>query len=244
MADAELAESTVKLAWCVISAIFTEAVESDYIVKNPAKHVDLPKCKKTEETSALTEDQVQLVFEKTSGQDRLMWRILFLTGVRLSAMLALEKTDLVPAGLCIDESAYNGQGADTKTGQARYVPIPDSLRREIEEWIATVPGRLMFPNIYGAMYSRHGDAIESVLLWARAATGIQDLDFRRCRTTFATLYDGDPRDLQAILGHSRIDMTMKRYKKPFTVRQQADVEELEARLSRKVVRMPAREKAV
>jgi integrase len=68
---------------------------------------------------------------------------------------------------------------------------------------------------------------------ARAATGIQDLEFRRWRTTFATLYDGDPRDLQAILGHSRLDMTMKRYKKPIAVRQQADVEELEARLSRK-----------
>ena len=37
---------------------------------------------------------------------------------------------------------------------------------------------------------------------------------------------------------------MKRYKKPIAVRQKADVEELEARLSRKVVRMPARDKAV
>ena len=83
-----------------------------------------------------------------------------------------------------------------------------------------------------------------MLLRVREVTGIQDLDFRRCRTTFATLYDGDPRDLQAILGHSRLDMTMKRYKKPIAVRQKADVEEPEARLSRKVVRMPARDKAV
>jgi hypothetical protein len=56
--------------------------------------------------------------------------------------------------------------------------------------------------------------------------------------------DGDPRDLQAIPGHSRLDMTMKRYKKPIVVRQQADVEELEARLSCKAVSMPSREKAV
>jgi integrase len=73
----------------------------------------------------------------------------------------------------------------------------------------------------------------NMLLRARAATGIQDLEFRRWRTTFATLYDADPRDLQAILGHSSFDMTMKRYKKPIAVRQQADVEELEARLSRR-----------
>lgn len=124
------------------------------------------------------------------------------------------------------------------------MPIPESLRREIEEWIAVAPGDLMFPNLYGVMHSRHGDAMGNMVLRARAATGIQDLDFRRCRTTFATLYDGDVRDLQAILGHSRPDMTMKRYKRPIVARQQADVEELEARLSRKVVRMPAREKAV
>ena len=52
--------------------------------------------------AALTEDQVQLVFDKTSGRDRLMWRILFLTGIRLSEMLALKKADLVPLGLHID----------------------------------------------------------------------------------------------------------------------------------------------
>jgi hypothetical protein len=33
-----------------MSAILTEAVESGHIVKNPVKHVDLPKCKRTEET--------------------------------------------------------------------------------------------------------------------------------------------------------------------------------------------------
>jgi hypothetical protein len=43
-----------------------------------------------------------------------MFRILLLTGVRLSEILALEKTDLVPAGLSIDESAYNGQGLTRK----------------------------------------------------------------------------------------------------------------------------------
>jgi integrase len=74
------------------------------------------------------EEQVQLLVEKASGRDRLMFRFLFLTGVRLSEILALEKTDLVPAGLCIDESAYNGQGADTKTGQTRYVPMGCAAR--------------------------------------------------------------------------------------------------------------------
>lgn len=64
---------------------------------------------------------------------------------------------------------------------------------------------------------------------------IPDLTFRACRTTFATLYEGDPRDAQAILGHSTVDLTMRIYRKPIAARQQASVEELDARLSPKVI---------
>jgi len=71
-----------------------------------------------------------------------------------------------------------------------------------------------------------------------------DLQFRQCRTTFATLFDGDPKDAQDILGHSTVDITMRVYKKSIAERQKASVEELEARLSRKVVQMPNTEKRV
>lgn len=55
------------------------------------------------------------------------------------------------------------------------------------------------------------------------------------RTTFATLYRGDPRDLQAALGHSDLKLTMNIYRKPILERQQAAMDELEARLAGKVV---------
>lgn len=42
--------------------------------------------------------------------------------------------------------------------------------------------------------------IQGVLERARTATGIQDLTFRRCRTTFATLYEGDPVTLKPSSG--------------------------------------------
>jgi len=70
-----------------------------------------------------------------------------------------------------------------------------------------------------------------------------DLTPRMCRTTFATLFQSEPRDLQDFLGHSTVDLTMEVYKKPITMRQRAAVEELEARLSGKVVAMPIRESA-
>jgi hypothetical protein len=55
---------------------------------------------------------------------------------------------------------------------------------------------------------------------------------------FATLYDGDPKDRQAILGHHSEQFTMRVYQKPIAGRQQASVEELDSRLSGKIVEMP------
>jgi integrase len=46
---------------------------------------------------------------------------------------------------------------------------------------------------------------------------------------------GDPRDLQAALGHSNLKLTMGVYRKPIATRQQADADELEALLAGKVV---------
>jgi integrase len=153
-----------------------------------------------------------------------MWRILLLTGARVSEMLALEKADIVPAGLRIDESAYKGEGAHTKNRKILYAPLPESLRRELEQWASTVPGHPLLPSSIGRMQSRNGSVIQNLLKRARAATGLQDLDFRQCRTTFATLYEGDPRDAQAILGHHSAKFTLEVYKKPIAMRQQAGVD--------------------
>ena len=72
---------------------------------------------------------------------------------------------------------------------------------------------------------------------ARKELALPDLTFRQCRTTFATLYRGDPRDLQAALGHSDLKLTMNIYRKPIVERQQAAMDELEARLAGKLVPM-------
>jgi integrase len=74
----------------------------------------------------------------------------------------------------------------------------------------------------------------------RKVAAIPGLNFRQCRTTFATLYEGDPRDRQAIMGHHSAEFTMRVYQKPIAARQQASVNELDARLSGKVVQMPRR----
>jgi integrase len=93
------------------------------------------------------------------------------------------------------------------------------------------------------MFSRASTVIRDLQARGRAASGVPDLQFKQCRTTFGTLFDGDPKDAQDILGHSTVDITMRYYKKSIAERQKASVEELESRLSGKVVQMPIRESA-
>jgi integrase len=107
----------------------------------------------------------------------------------------------------------------------------------------TVEGELIFPNTQGAMASWDGRDIRGFLNAGRVAAGVPHLTFRHCRTTFATLYEGDPRDRQAILGHYSEEFTRRVYQKPILDRQKASVEGLDARFSGKVVMMPVRESA-
>jgi integrase len=117
------------------------------------------------------------------------------------------------------------------------------LQREIEEWTAGVEGDFLFPTSTGSLHRRYSNFVQGVLTRARAMAAIPDLTFRACRTTFSTLYDGDPKDLQDTLGHKTVDMTLMVYRKPQAARQKSSVEELDARLSSKVVEMPAKQAA-
>jgi hypothetical protein len=51
-----------------------------------------------------------------------------------------------------------------------------------------------------------------------------------CRTTFATLFEGDIADVQASLGHHAAEFTLRHYRRSVTARHQPTVEELDRKL--------------
>jgi integrase len=242
MAGAGKSLSTVQTALTVLSDLFRDALESGYIARNPTWRLTLPRVKDPTPTRSMSEAEVRRLFDKTEPLDRLFWRILVMTGARIGEALALSKSDLLPGMLRIDESAFNGAAAHTKNRKIRYAAIPDSLAREIEQYAAGVEGEALFPNTVGGLHYRFDPTVRGILRRGREAAGIPDLTFRMCRTTFATLYDGDYRDLQDTLGHSTVDITAAVYRKPQAARQKANIEELEARLTGKVVAMPQKTK--
>lgn len=210
-------------------SIFIEAVENDFIPKNPARKVEIPACKPAGETRSLTEAEVRELWDKTTGRDYLMGRILVMTGARINELLALTRTDLLPEGLRIDESAIDGRPSTTKNKKTRLVPISAALRAELEEWLSGHSHALMFPTVTGKIHRRSDPRMTEMRDEARTAANIPDLTFRMCRTTFATLFEGDIKDAQEMLGHSAA-FTLQVYRKPIFARQQRAVEELDSRL--------------
>jgi integrase len=246
MAIAGRKEGTIDLTRMVAHGMLAEAVENGYIARNPAHRVTTPRAKPGEETRPLTEEEARRILAAPPSRTALMFRILLLTGARISELLSLTQADLRPDGtLLIDESNTNGKPNETKNRKTRIAPLPPKLRVELEAWAAETSkaSHLIFPGDRGELASRKSMSTERALTEMRKLSGIHDLTWRQCRTTFATLFRGDPRDIQAILGHSTVDLTMNIYRKPIVERQQAAVKELEARLSGKVVPMKKRESA-
>jgi integrase len=170
----------------------------------------------------------------------MMWRVMILCGLRIGECIALKKCAVLPQGLLVDESGLKGKPAPTKRRKHRLIALSSVLRSQLGDWAARVEGDLLFPSQTGTMLSRNGAEITPMLSRARKELGMPRFTFRQCRTTFSTLYRGDPRDLQEALGHADLKVTMNIYRKPIVERQQAAMDELEARLAGKLLPMKKR----
>ena len=237
MADERLGWSMVDGARVRLHSILEEAMDNDFIVKNPARKIETPKCKPPVETRSLTEAEVQALWDGTAGRDYLVWRILIMTGARPGEVLALESIDLRPDGLMIDQAMVSGTVKLPKRNKIRLAALPESLRAELEEWMAGRSHRLVFPSTTGKVCRLSADEIQAIVTRGRLI--VPGLTFRQCRTTFATLFDGDEADRSSIMGHTSTAFTLKRYRKPIMERRQQSVEELDRRL--KVVSIKKRQ---
>jgi integrase len=236
LSDSGLGYVIVERVMVMLHAMFEEALDNDVILKNPTRKVELPRCKPQKETRALSTDEAAKLFESLDGQDYLIFRVLLLCGPRPNEAFALKRDDFMGNVLRIDESLRRCEFGQTKNKKTRYAPVPHSLRAEIESWLKdrpASPDTLIFCAPRGRMIYHDGygrDIVER----ARRASGIGDLTFRMCRSTFATHFDGDIRDAQDILGHHSAEFTNKIYRKPVADRAAAAVEELDGRLTKVV----------
>jgi integrase len=241
--------SVVKKARTYLAAALELARDERLITENPARRLEMPSqllrppCERY-----YSLEEVQRLLSAAHGREHLVLRIFINCGLRPGELFALCEDDVEPGQLCIDEAvkdAERGQRriGDTKTtGSRAYVGISTGLQEELEIWIAarrqkesyhaTAPSqsKLLFPTENGTAF-RIGNYLKRYLKPLAKKAGIPDLTFQALRRTCATHFQkhGKPRDIQAQLRHSKLEMT-GRYVKEIPDQVRAAVDRMDREL--------------
>ncbi len=231
MAEAGYSYSAVKKARTYIAAALEYAVGERIIPVNPAARVELPgaKLRKPTKRSYSLDEMRRLLSSARSVSlpEHLVGRIFYVCGLRPGELFALRVDDVEPKLLRIDEALKETEKGPDRVGETKtsssnaYVSISDELYEEITLRLSIrnmgdpyhrsrtlAPNDLLFPTETGTPY-RIGNYLKRILKPIAANAGIPDMTYRALRRTFATEFQryGSPKDAQAQLWHSKLEMT-------------------------------------
>jgi integrase len=134
--------SLVRHVRIFLKSIFAEAVEQDYMLKNPARLLRIPVLKAVAKPF-LTQEQIKKLLGASKGMDKIILRLLLTTGLRPSELFALEwrHFDAKHKLLHITQSLYRGElrdftkTTDTNSGQAlTQVFLPQEIVIDLSAW--------------------------------------------------------------------------------------------------------------
>jgi integrase len=233
-------------------AILEEAVEQEFIARNPARRLELPETRE-ENKRFLTLNEISVVLARLPLREQLILRMSMVLGLRPSVLFALRWNDIEGHALRLDESTVDGLVYPTmKTKKSKaYVALPSSLRRGLLAWRnkvrVTREDQFIFPNVNGGVIrvdNYRADVLRPTLDRIAKETGIVGIDFRACRRTCATHLSrhGGIKEVQAHLRHARATTTLDVYVQEIPTAVRAAVESLDASLGSKSVKQPGNRK--
>jgi integrase len=214
-------------------AIFAEAVEQDFLPKDPARSIKVPSELKETDKTTLTWDQLRAALSRLPLRDWIVLKLDMSNALRPGELFGLRWSCFDPE-LCqieIKETAYKGKirpWGKTK-GSLTKIPIAKQLAEELQAWreqcreeeqqkknwhgpTADSPEAFIFPG-------RNGGFIDSsnyrnrVLHKLAKELGLPKLTFQVIRRTMATLAKdmGHVKDIQGMMRHSRLATTTDVY---------------------------------
>jgi integrase len=214
-------------------AIFAEAVDQDYLSKDPARMVKPPSNLREVDKTTLTWDQLRAALAKLGPRDRILLKLDMTNALRPSELFAFRWKchRSATASLMIVETVYKGKirpYGKTK-GSLVEVPIAEELSEELIAWRRASqelydnrrgkhdvppsdPEAFMFPNRDGS-FMDPSNYRKRVLHKLGTDLGLPKLTFQVIRRTIATLAQkkGTVKDVQGILRHSRVATTTDVY---------------------------------
>lgn len=206
LVDDGLSYSTVNKVKITYSKICKLAMDDDYINKNYALNLMLPKNPKPD-NRIFTDSEIEKIFEYSEKNDIAKIIAIFIyTAVRPGIMLDSLKFKVYP------EKRYMVGGGKTDSGRDRIIPLHDRIvpfiwyfyKKSKSEYLFTVDGLSKYK------YRSFSDDYYEVLDYLN----IQKLSPHKCRKTGLTRMRNsgiNPETLQKIAGHSDYNVTVKYY---------------------------------
>ncbi len=228
-------KSVVQKARTWLKAAIEEAIDQDFLFKNPARKLEMPVTRKSCKRY-LSAEEVHKLLMALDGRDRLIARMLIICALRPGELFALRWRNVQEGRLKIEEAVYHGELGPTKTeGSAAMVAIPESLQKELEFWRERCrypdDDEFVFPSRKGTPLEAH-NYLRRVLKSKGKEVGIEGLTFQAMRRTFATQVHGigTVKDAQTQLRHSNATTTMNIYTQEIPSSVKATVEALDQKL--------------
>ena len=205
-------------------AIFAEAVDQDFLPKDPARTVKVPANLRAVDKTTLTWDQLRGALEKLEGnlRDWILMKLDMSNALRPSELFPLRWRCFLEKDLILDiqETIYKGEirpYGKTK-GSITQVPIAEELAKELVEWREELrgKGKDVSPDafIFGG---RFGGPMDSnnfrhrVLHKLAEELELPKLTFQVIRRTIATLAKGHVKAIQGMMRHSKASTTTDVY---------------------------------
>ena len=212
-------QDRVKQARSYLRSIFDEAIEQEFLLKDPTRKLKIPKNLRPKDNQILEWEQLWLILANASRRDRLLLILDMTEALRPSELFALRWRSFDNRNtLSLTETVYRRQirpFGKTKKSLGK-VHLPDGLARELLLWKGESPDpspdAFIFPNTTGGFLDV-GNYRYRVLKPLADKLGIPRLTFQVLRRTMATQAQsmGSVKDIQAHLRHAKADTTANEY---------------------------------
>jgi integrase len=212
-------QDRVKQARSYLKSIFDEAIEQEFLVKDPTRKLKIPKNLRPKDKRILSWSEMWSILAETARRDRLLLMLDMTEALRPSELFALRWRSFDGKNtLSISETVYRRtiRSFGKTPGSLSKVHLPDELANELRRWKLECkdrsPEAFIFPNADGGFIDTANYRFR-VLKPLAEKLGIEKLNFQILRRTMATQAQrmGSVKDIQAHLRHARPDTTAHEY---------------------------------
>ena len=222
--------------------IFAEAVEQDFVIKDPARKVTVPSQLRDSDRTILSWEQLREALAQLALRDRILLELDMTNALRPSELFALRWKCFSHAEskMRVFETVY--QGEIRRWGKTKkslgVVHLPKALADDLWLWKQECPGStpdaFIFPDSTGGFMDT-GNYRKRVLHKLARDLGLPKLTFQVIRRTIATLAQkkGTVKDVQGLLRHSRAATTTDVYMQEIPESVEATINAIHAELRMK-----------